>query len=108
MRLSNRTDGACISRGKLAGHPTSTAIDNIDKVLHALGGTIEDVVSTTMYCARDDDLDAIQDARRSRFSFSAGPVVTGVKVAALVDPLLLVELTLTAVIPHRRLRAPSR
>lgn len=90
-----------------AGKQTHAAIDNIEKVLAALGGTIEDVVSTTMYYVRDEDLDAIQDARRTRFSFNAGPAVTGVKVAALVDTALLVELTVVAVIPHEQFKSPS-
>lgn len=89
-----------------ASAQTHAAIDNIEKVLLALGGTIEDVVSTTMYYVRDDDLPAIQDARRSRFSFSAGPAVTGIKVASLVDPELLVELTVIAVIPNNRFQSP--
>lgn len=90
-----------------AGKQAHAAIDNIEKVLAGLGGTIEDVVSTTMYYVRDDDLDAIQGAGRARFSFNAGPAVTGVKVAALVDPDLLVELTIIAVIPPERFQAPS-
>ncbi|WP_152610774.1 RidA family protein [Ruegeria sp. ANG-R] len=57
-------------------------------------------MSCTMYYARDEDLDAIQDARRSRFSFGAGPAVTGVNVAGLVDKALLVELTVVAVVPY--------
>ncbi|TPM95048.1 RidA family protein [Mesorhizobium sp. B2-1-3A] len=83
------------------------AIDNIERVLHELGGTIEDVVATTMYYVRDIDLEAIQAARRTRFSLVAGPAVTGVKVAGLVDPRLLVELTVVAVIPHYRFQAPT-
>ncbi len=90
-----------------AGRQAHAAIDNIEIVLGALGGTIEDVVSTTMYYVRDQDLDAIQKARQFRFSLAAGPAVTGVKVAALVDPRLLVELTVTAVIPHGRFKSPS-
>lgn len=90
-----------------AGQQTHAAIDNIEMVLASLGGTIEDVVSTTMYYVRDKDLNAIQEARRTRFSMNAGPAVTGVKVAALVDAALLVELTVVAVIPHDRFRAPS-
>ncbi|CAH2396704.1 RidA family protein [Mesorhizobium ventifaucium] len=90
-----------------AGKQTHAAIDNIERVLANLGGTIEDVVSTTMYYVRDEDLDAIQEARRTRFSFNAGPAVTGVKVAALVDDALLVELTVVAVIPHEKFRSPS-
>lgn len=85
-----------------AGKQTHAAIDNIEKVLAHLGGTIQDVVSTTMYYVRDADLDAIQEARRVRFSRNAGPAVTGVKVAGLVDAALLVEITVVAVIPHER------
>ncbi|NNJ76694.1 MAG: RidA family protein [Anderseniella sp.] len=90
-----------------AGKQTHAAIDNIERVLAGLGGTIKDVVSTTMYYVRDDDLDAIQEARRTRFSFSAGPAVTGVKVAALVDKALLVELTVVAVIPDNQFKLQS-
>ena len=82
-----------------AGKQTHAAIDNIEKVLAGAGGTIKDVVSCTMYYVRDEDLDSIQEARRNRFSFSAGPAVTGVKVAGLVDEALLVELTVVAVVP---------
>ncbi|MCK8483960.1 RidA family protein [Aliiroseovarius sp. S2029] len=90
-----------------AGKQAHAAIDNIERVLAGLGGRIEDIVSTTMYYVRDEDLAAIQAARRSRFSFDAGPAVTGVRVASLVDKALLVELTVMAVIPHERFRTPS-
>ena len=86
---------------KDAGKQTHAAIDNIEKVLASVGGTIDDIVSCTMYYVRDEDLEAIQDARRSRFSFNAGPAVTGVKVAGLVDKALLVELTVVAVVPSK-------
>lgn len=88
-----------------AGKQTHAAINNIERVLAALGGTIEDVVSTTMYYVRDEDLDAIQEARRTRFSFNAGPAVTGVKVAGLVDKALLVEIAVVAVIPHEQFKS---
>ncbi len=84
-----------------AGKQTHAAIDNIEKVLSSVGGTIDNVVSCTMYYVRDEDLDAIQAARRNRFSFNAGPAVTGVKVAGLVDKTLLVELTVVAVVPAK-------
>lgn len=90
-----------------AGKQTHAAIDNIERILASLGGTVEDVVSTTMYYVRDEDLDAIQEARRTRFSFKAGPAVTGVRVASLVDETLLVELTVVAVIPHGQFKLPS-
>lgn len=91
-----------------AGAQTAKAIDNIESVLAELGGRLDDVVSATMYYVRDADLSAIQAARRAGFSFEAGPAVTALKVAALVDPRLLVELTVVAVIPHERFAAPQR
>jgi enamine deaminase RidA (YjgF/YER057c/UK114 family) len=60
-----------------------------------------------MYYVREEDLPAIQRVRKRRFDKSAGPASTGVKVASLVDPALLVELTVVAVIPHERFRAPG-
>lgn len=86
---------------------TSYAIDNIERVLGGLGGRLDDVVSVTKYYVRDEDLEAIQAVRRARFSLRAGPAATGVKVAALVDPALLVELTVVAVIPHDRFLEPQ-
>jgi len=81
---------------------TERAIDNIQRILAELGGSISDIVSVTMYYVRDEDLEEIQSVRRDRFQKPTGPAVTGVKVAGLVDPNLLVELTVVAVIPEDR------
>lgn len=86
---------------------TGVAIDNIEIVLAALGGQLSDIVSTTLYYVRDEDLPAIQNVRMRRFSKAHGPAATGVKVAGLVDPGLLVELTVIAVIPEERFQAPD-
>lgn len=86
---------------------TGVAIDNIETVLAALGGQLSDIVSTTLYYVRDEDLPAIQNVRMRRFSKAHGPAATGVKVAGLVDPCLLVELTVIAVIPEERFKAPA-
>lgn len=86
---------------------TGVAIDNIDTVLSALGGQLSDIVSTTLYYVRDEDLPAIQNVRIRRFPKAHGPATTGVKVAGLVDPGLLVELTVIAVIPEKRFQAPA-
>ncbi len=90
-----------------AGRQAHVAIDNIEKILGALGGTIDDVVSKTMYYVRDADLPALREARQARFSVAAGPAVTSVKVAGLVDPDLLVEFAVIAVIPPNRFKAPD-
>ncbi|WP_339853330.1 RidA family protein [uncultured Nisaea sp.] len=86
---------------------TGVAIDNIEIVLSALGGQLSDIVSTTLYYVRDEDLPAIQNVRMRRFPKAHGPATTGVKVAGLVDPGLLVELAVIAVIPEERFQAPA-
>lgn len=95
--------------GKIVGiddprKQTEYAIDNIERVLAVLGGSLDDIVSMTMYYVRDQDLPDIQNERIRRFKKVTGPAVTGVKVAALVDPDLLVELTPIAVIPADRFK----
>jgi|SRR5215472_8570631 len=101
------------SEGKVVGpgdaeKQTECAINNIRKILHELGGELSDIVSLTMYYVRDADLSAIQKVRSRRFEKATGPASTGVKVAALVDAGLLVELTVIAVIPNQRFRIPSQ
>lgn len=86
------------------GKQTEYAIDNIERVLTVLGGRLDDIVSMTMYYVRDQDLTDIQNERIRRFKKVTDPAVTGVKVAALVDPDLLVELTPIAVIPAGRFK----
>ena len=81
---------------------TEYAIENMEKILSTLGGSISDIVSLTMYYVRDEDLDAIQKVRIRLFDKVTAPASTGVKVASLVDPELLVELTAVAVIPNDR------
>jgi enamine deaminase RidA (YjgF/YER057c/UK114 family) len=78
---------------------TERAIDNIEAVLSALGGKLADIVSLTMYFVRDEDFEAIQRVRRRRFAKLTGPATTGIKVAGIPFPDLLVEITATAVIP---------
>jgi enamine deaminase RidA (YjgF/YER057c/UK114 family) len=102
-------DPACLHtpRGIVkAAQLPSSPIENIRKILDELGGVLLDIVSLTMYYVRDVDFPAIQRVRARRFEKATGPAATGVRVAALVDPALLVELTVTAVIPNDRLRPP--
>ena len=96
-------NGKVIGRND-AKKQTECAIDNIVKVLAELGGTLDDIVSMTMYYVRDKDLPYIQSERIRRFKKPTGPAVTGVRVAALVDSELLVELTAIAVIPDERFK----
>ncbi len=90
-----------------AARQTDYTIDNIERILNSVGGSIKDVVSVTMYYVRDEDLPAIRDVRGRRFDLNNGPASTGVKVAALVRPELLVEMSAIAVIPEERFKQPS-
>lgn len=99
-------DGNVVGKGD-AQKQTSFAIDNIEKILAELGGQLSDVVSLTMYYVRDQDLKLIQDVRRKRFVKQHGPATTGIKIAGITHPELLVEITVTAVIPESRFKLPA-
>lgn len=90
-----------------AGAQTHTAFDTIEKVLGAAGGTLDDIVSLTTYYVNPDDKAAITEARAARLKKAFGPAATGIQVAGLWDPELLVELTVIAVVPHARFVAPK-
>lgn len=83
------------------------ALDNCATVLGGLGGTLDDIVAMTVHFVRFEDRDAITRARAERLNKAHGPVSTGVQVASLWHPDLLVEITPIAVIPFDRFRAPA-
>ncbi|MEM7506468.1 MAG: RidA family protein [Pseudomonadota bacterium] len=88
--------------GDDAGAQTRAALENIQAVLGALGGDLGDIVSLTTYFVRDEDKAAITEARAEMLEKATGPTATGVRVAGLWAPDLLVELTAIAVIPESR------
>ena len=90
-----------------AAAQTHAALDNIERVLAPVGGTLDDVVSLTTYFVRTEDKKAITAARKARLKQAFGPAATGIQVAGLWAPELLVELTAVAVVPHDRLREPK-
>lgn len=82
------------------------ALENIQTVLGAMGGSTADVLSLTHYVT---DIDAFMTAGDIRRQFFAEPypVTTTVQVVRLYHPDLLVEITATAEIPRDRFRAPG-
>ena len=90
-----------------AGGQTRAALDNIKKVLSSVGGTLDDIVSLTTYYVRAEDKPAITAARRQALKKEFGPAATGIQVAGLWDDDLLVELTVIAIVPHDRFKAPE-
>ena len=79
---------------------------NVETVLGAVGGRLEDVVSMTVYFTERGDLPAIQEERARHFRTPAAPVSVLIGVAGLIHPDLRIELVPLAVVPHDRFKAP--
>ena len=86
-----------------AGAQTKSAFANIEKVLMAAGGTLDDIVTITTFYVREEDKTAITDARCAILNDEFGPATTGIQVERIWDDDLLVEIVATAVIPESRL-----
>ncbi|PRY95522.1 enamine deaminase RidA (YjgF/YER057c/UK114 family) [Hasllibacter halocynthiae] len=84
-----------------AGAQTAYAMGLIERIVAAAGGTLADLVSITTYYVDQDDYAAITEARRIALDGTTGPATTGIRVAGLVHPDLLVEIAAIAVIPER-------
>ncbi len=85
-----------------AGAQTVFLLKAIAALLDKVGGKSSDIISVNVYYLNDEDYGAICDARKEFFSIEDGPVSTAVRVAGLVDPKLLVEISAIAVIPTER------
>ncbi len=85
---------------------TRQVLENIQDVLTAIGGRMEDVLSLTHYVTDIHAFAGIGDVRREFFR-EPYPVTTTVQVAALYHPDLVVEITAIAEIPRERFHRPS-
>ena len=82
-------------------------LKNIETILAAVGGVLEDVVSMTIYCTHPDQIPHISKVRSEFFEAGSAPVSIFIQAAALVHPDWLVEMVPIAVVPHERFREPS-
>ncbi|KKC35583.1 hypothetical protein WH87_16165 [Devosia epidermidihirudinis] len=92
-------DGSIIGKGDVAAQ-SAKALSNLQLVLEAAGGRLEDLVKVTVIIDQDADL---------RFAFGAWmavwgdrtnpPTVTGFRVAGLANPDFLIEIEAQAVLP---------
>lgn len=87
---------------------THATLDNIAHVLDGLGGSLDDIVNMTTYYVNQDHYPAITEVRAERLANEFGPATTGIRVAGLVVPELLVQIAVIAVIPEARFKAHDR
>ena len=85
-----------------AAAQTKAAFENIEKVLNAAGGRLDDIVSLTTFYVREEDRDAVTEVRRSVLNEDFGPATIAIQVAKIWEQDLLVEIVATAVIPEDR------
>ena len=72
------------------------AMDNVEALLASAGLGQSDMVKTTFFLTRKEDLPALGEARRRRWASERPPAVTVIVVAALARPDALVEVEATA------------
>lgn len=82
------------------------SFDNVESILAAVGGRLEDIVTMTIYFLDPADLPAIQKVRAERLAPEVAPASTIIQTPGLVVPELLVELVPIAVIPLDRYHEP--
>ena len=82
------------------------SFDNVESILTAVGGRLEDIVSMTIYFLDPADLPAIQKVRAEKLAPEVAPASIIIQTPGLVAPELLVELVPIAVIPAERYHEP--
>jgi len=87
---------------------TAKTFENIKTIVEAVGGSLEDIVSMTIYFLDRAHLPAIQAVRRQFIKTPGAPASTAIQVAGLVIPELLVEITPVALIPHKHFKRPEK
>ncbi|MEO0818918.1 MAG: RidA family protein [Pseudomonadota bacterium] len=85
-----------------------TCFDNVEAILAAVGGRMEDIVSLTIFYVDPADMPAIQKVRAERIALAHGPVSILIQAAGLITPDHLVEVVPVAVIPEERFHQPGQ
>ncbi len=93
-QLSRDADGNLVGAGDMA-EQTRQCIRNMRTVLEAAGGSLDDVVSTTVYTTDMREFKHIV-AARTEFFVAKLPTSTIVEVNHLADPGLMIEIQAVA------------
>jgi enamine deaminase RidA (YjgF/YER057c/UK114 family) len=81
--------------------------ENVEKILLAVGGSLSDIVSLTIFFLNPKDLPVIQKVRAEKFTPENSPASILIQTPGLVSPELLVELVPIAVVPHAKYHDPK-
>jgi enamine deaminase RidA (YjgF/YER057c/UK114 family) len=90
--------GALVGKGSVE-RQCEQVFDNVRRVLEAAGSSIEHMTRVTVYLTDTAHVAAYR-AARDRLLHDIRPASTLVIVASLVDPQLLVEMDVIAVVPQ--------
>ena len=93
--VSFAADGSILGEGDIQVQ-VEAAFTNMQRVVEAAGGTMDDVVQTTTYLVNTADAPVVSAARARWFTGPVKPTHTVVGVAALGRPVFLVEIEGTA------------
>ena len=94
-----------VGKGDIA-EQTRQCFRNIEKVLTAVGGRMDDLVAVTTYYTDRSQLPLIQQVRTEFLDAENAPTSTSIMVAGLGHEDFLVELAPIAVVPDDRFVAP--
>ncbi|HEY5877865.1 MAG TPA: RidA family protein [Nakamurella sp.] len=93
--VSFAPDGSIVGEGDIEVQVEQT-FTNMQRVVEAAGGTMDDIVQTTTYLVNTADAPVVSAARGRWFTGPVKPTHTVVGVAALGRPVFLVEIEATA------------
>ncbi len=93
--------GYKVRSGDIRGQ-ANAVYDNIEIALRSAGATLENIVKTTTYLTRAEDIPASREVRAARYKgLPAPPANTLLVVSRLAEPEFLIEIDVVAALPAR-------